>query len=310
MCGCSPSSASRSGSGSDGGGPAPPALRRILGGAVALTRDPLEPLHGQPLQPRRRRRPRCDRMDRVHRSASRPRVQPSTWRLGGRRRGSSRGERARCARCQQLLLAALDLEHHQPTPHEHRPRPGDHVADDPRDQCAQTRGGERVRGQRHVAAEHEAGQPTPSLGPRDGARGARVGGDARAVPVGLPAVAGLGALALLALLALLGLLGLLGLARLLASLARGSRLAPFFASAFARARPPRARRAPPEPPSRALWRCRAAITPIRFQAALAFGALALEDEADQAAAVELGDRLERRPRGAPARRRARPCPCR
>ncbi len=67
---------------------------------------------------------------------------------------------------QQLLLARLDLDHDEPAPDEHRAGPGGHVADDPADQRAQPRAGERVRRQRQVAAEQEPGQPPPALGAR------------------------------------------------------------------------------------------------------------------------------------------------
>jgi hypothetical protein len=42
-------------------------LLSILGGPVALTRDPLQALHGHPTHPRDRGRTGSDWMDRVHR---------------------------------------------------------------------------------------------------------------------------------------------------------------------------------------------------------------------------------------------------
>src|ERR1700722_10287579 len=98
----------------------------------------------------------------------------------------------------QLLLAALDLEDHESPPHENGSGPDRHVGDEPGNQSAQAGGGDRVRRQRQIAAEHEAEQTSPALGTCHGSRRAWMRGDAR--PAGGRVVLGVAVLTLLALL--------------------------------------------------------------------------------------------------------------
>lgn len=103
------------------------ALLGVVCGAVALAGHARQAGHRRHGRPRYTRRTGSDRMDRIHRRLrAGPSARPGTARIGDPGRCLGGG--------QQLLLAGLDLDHHQPPPGELGTGPGNHVTDDPRHQ--------------------------------------------------------------------------------------------------------------------------------------------------------------------------------
>ena len=287
-CAGARSSSPSSSGGRGGGGCAAALLRRPAGGRSRSRADPLQALHGR-RPPAARRRSRCDR------GGSGPSARPpQTGCLSG---GAACVSPAICARAASICmraashrghLRALDLDHHQPPPDEDGAGPGGDVADGSGDQRAQPplrrACGWAATGSRRAGSR--PGRPSPSRArpsaPRAGGRrslGAPRAGARRPCPCAFLSLPSWPCPSL----------------RPWPSSRRAGAAAGAASGAGAVSR-------------RRLGERRFSCHAVAFlQAAAAFGALAVEDEAHQAPAVELADLARSRPRAGPGRRCARPC---